>query len=394
MIDGGTSFEVKIEWKTRITNQGGRARGLRSWFAKSTASGFNSHFLQQNGRRSSLLFGCEAVSNQNTQQALALPEKEVIQPHLPVRLPCYDFTTVTSPAFGIPLLAVKVTTSGMASSYSVTGGELQPAIRTKDGFLELAHPRGTATLCPVHCGILNALATALHGSIRTAPSIHRLRLGLLGYLISFAPLAFVSQCQCRPSRVLSPLVFFPISTHFTAPPEIPSAPTVLQLDNAYILCITAAAGIELADAYSPDSVIASSPGKEVHDPWAFYLHAALLHQAFAHCGKFPTAASRRSLGRVSVPVWLIILLDQLLIITLALTHPPWTNLTEEPLGFRGIGFSPMFALLKPTFSLPLRLLPLTRVLPPKAERSPTNSIFSSHRFSRSLSPVHLRRKSA
>ncbi|XLU61179.1 hypothetical protein S245_029928 [Arachis hypogaea] len=72
--------------------------------------------------RSSLLLGCEAVSNQTTQQALALPEKEVIQPHLPVRLPCYDFTPVTSPAFGIPLLTVKVTTSGMASSHSVTGG--------------------------------------------------------------------------------------------------------------------------------------------------------------------------------------------------------------------------------------------------------------------------------
>lgn len=78
--------------------------------------------LQISLRRSSLLLGCEAVSNQNTQQALALPEKEVIQPHLPVRLPCYDFTPVTSPAFGIPLLAVKVTTSGMASSHSVTGG--------------------------------------------------------------------------------------------------------------------------------------------------------------------------------------------------------------------------------------------------------------------------------
>ncbi|CDY45547.1 BnaCnng13060D [Brassica napus] len=123
-------------------------------------------------------------------------------------------------------------------------------------------------------GILNALATALHGSIRTAPSIHRLRLGLLGYLIPFAPLAFVSQCQCRPSRVLSPLVFFPISTHFTAPPEIPSAPTVLKLDalrpiipdNACILCITAAAGTELADAYSPDTVIASSLGKEESGP--------------------------------------------------------------------------------------------------------------------------------
>ena len=60
-----------------------------------------------------------------------------------------------------------------------------------------------------------------------ALSIHRLRLGLLGYLIPFAPLAFVSECQFRPSRVLSPLVFFPISTHFTATPGIPSASTQL-----------------------------------------------------------------------------------------------------------------------------------------------------------------------
>jgi hypothetical protein len=37
----------------------------------------------------------------------------------------------------------------------------------------------------------------------------------------------------------------------------------------------------------------------------------LLRQAFAHCARFPTAASRRSLGRVSVPVWLIVLSDQL-----------------------------------------------------------------------------------
>ncbi|KAM2731084.1 hypothetical protein EV2_034790 [Malus domestica] len=43
------------------------------------------------------------------------------------------------------------------------------------------------------------------------------------------------QALCRPSRVLSPLVFFPISTHFTAPPEIPSAPTVLQLGSFHRL---------------------------------------------------------------------------------------------------------------------------------------------------------------
>ncbi len=49
----------------------------------------------------------------------------------------------------------------------------------------------------------------------------------------------------------------------------------------------------------------------LYNPQAFFTHAALLDQAFAHCPIFPTAASRRSLGRVSVPVWLIILSDQL-----------------------------------------------------------------------------------
>ena len=60
----------------------------------------------------------------------------------------------------------------------------------------------------------------------------------------------------------------------------------------------------------------SSLRKEVYNPRAFLPHAVLLRQAFAHCGKFPTAASRRSLGRVSVPVWLIILSDQLKIVAL------------------------------------------------------------------------------
>ena len=55
----------------------------------------------------------------------------------------------------------------------------------------------------------------------------------------------------------------------------------------------------------------SSLLKGVYDPRAFIPHAASLRQAFAHCARFPTAASRRSLGRVSVPVWLIVLSDQL-----------------------------------------------------------------------------------
>src|SRR5690606_11462586 len=47
-----------------------------------------------------------------------------------------------------------------------------------------------------------------------------------------------------------------------------------------------------------------------------FLHAAWLRQTFVHCARFLTAASRRSLARVSVPVWLIILSDQLRIIAL------------------------------------------------------------------------------
>ena len=62
--------------------------------------------------------------------------------------------------------------------------------------------------------------------------------------------------------------------------------------------------------------MASSLLKAVYNPKAFFPHAASLRQAFAHCARFPTAASRRSLGRVSVPVWLIVLSDQLPIVAL------------------------------------------------------------------------------
>ena len=48
--------------------------------------------------------------------------KEVIQPHLPIRLPCYDFTPVTNPTVVSALLAVKLPTSGKTRSHGVTGG--------------------------------------------------------------------------------------------------------------------------------------------------------------------------------------------------------------------------------------------------------------------------------
>ena len=75
----------------------------------------------------------------------------------------------------------------------------------------------------------------------------------------------------------------------------------------------------------------SSLKKEVYDPRAFILHAVLLRQACAHCGKFPTAASRRSLDRVSVPVWLIILSDQLPVLALVSLYLTNKLIGREPL---------------------------------------------------------------
>ena len=51
------------------------------------------------------------------------------------------------------------------------------------------------------------------------------------------------------------------------------------------------------------TVIYSSPRKGLYNPKTVFIHAALLRQGFPHCAISPTAASRRSLGRVSVPMW-------------------------------------------------------------------------------------------
>ncbi len=56
--------------------------------------------------------------------------------------------------------------------------------------------------------------------------------------------------------------------------------------------------------------------KGLYNLSAFFTHAASLRQAFAHCGRFLAAASRRSLGRVSVPMWPVTLSGRLLIVAL------------------------------------------------------------------------------
>ena len=65
----------------------------------------------------------------------------------------------------------------------------------------------------------------------------------------------------------------------------------------------------------------SSHRTELYDTNTFFVHAASLHQGFPHCAIFPTAASRRSLGRVSVPMWPVTLSGRLLIVALVGRYP-------------------------------------------------------------------------
>ncbi len=83
----------------------------------------------------------------------------------------------------------------------------------------------------------------------------------------------------------------------------------------------------------------SSPRKGLYNPKAFVTHAASLDQGCPHCPRFPTAASRRSLGRVSVPVWLIILSDQLWIAALVGHYPTNKLIQRGPLPRRPKPFS-------------------------------------------------------
>ena len=65
----------------------------------------------------------------------ARSRKEVIQPHLPIRLPCYDFTPVMNPTVVTVLLAVRLATSGKTHSHGVTGGVYKTRERIHRGML-------------------------------------------------------------------------------------------------------------------------------------------------------------------------------------------------------------------------------------------------------------------
>jgi len=82
----------------------------------------------------------------------------------------------------------------------------------------------------------------------------------------------------------------------------------------------------------------SSPRKGVYNPKAFIPHAASLGQACAHCRRFPTAASRRSQGRVSVPMWGAVLSDPLPVIALVGHYPTNKLIGHSPLPTRHEAF--------------------------------------------------------
>ena len=132
----------------------------------------------------------------------------------------------------------------------------------------------------------------------------------------------------------------------------------------------------------PQVPSSSSLRKEVYNPKAFIPHAALLHQAFAHCAKFPTAASRRSLGRVSVPVWVIVLSDHLPIVALVSRYPTNELIGRRPLPKR---LAALMTLMKA--SPHAVLATLSGGCPPRRGRSPT--CYSAVRHCRPKTTVRL-----
>ena len=66
-----------------------------------------------------------------------LHRKEVIHPHVPVGIPCYDLTPITSPTLDVSLLAVRITASSITSSHGLTGGVYKPRERIHRNMADL-----------------------------------------------------------------------------------------------------------------------------------------------------------------------------------------------------------------------------------------------------------------
>ena len=83
-----------------------------------------------------MFFGrCEALPGSSPGAFVPILRKEVIQPQVPLRLPCYDFTPVAEPTVVACLLAVSATPSGKPNSHGVTGGVYKARERIHRGML-------------------------------------------------------------------------------------------------------------------------------------------------------------------------------------------------------------------------------------------------------------------
>ncbi len=109
----------------------------------------------------------------------------------------------------------------------------------------------------------------------------------------------------------------------------------------------------------------------VYDPKIFVLHAALRRQAFAHCEQFPTAASRRSLGRISVPVWPSALSGRLPIGALVSRYLTNQLIGRGPLNKHQVLRSPALITARPRAGCYAVLALLSEGYPPLEGRSPT-----------------------
>ncbi|KAH0713863.1 hypothetical protein KY289_009822 [Solanum tuberosum] len=306
--------------------------------------------------------------------------KDSIQPQVPLRLPCYDFTPVEDPT----VVCANKTTKGLCGtsvpqkSWVIIGPMLRAkpiprrTIRTEAIFpdslrltallpiviaivapqlgagtqlVALARhsaPRLTSVAktfslgaclsntkrgppsIPLSFGLATVLPRRSVSRVSWAPdprrpraNTHRLRHGLPGYLILFAPHAFAPQ---RRFWRLS------LSTRFTAyVPFTPSHSEEHLPPPSYRGCwhgVSRGFFLESCHDRALDE-------RALQAALPFFTHAILLDRAFAHCPRFPTAAPRGSPGRVSVPVWLIIRKDQLSIIGLLGASFPSAQLPEN-----------------------------------------------------------------
>ncbi len=110
---------------------------------------------------------------------------------------------------------------------------------------------------------------------------------------------------------------------------------------------------------------------ELYTQKCFITHAALLRQGCPHCAKFPTAASRRSLDRVSVPVWPITLSGRLLIVALVGPYPTNQLIRRKPLFKRLVRRSQALMSTPKQHSCHAVLASLSASYPPLEGRSPT-----------------------